>query len=139
MFFKKVNSQKSCNVNIIKYMVNWNGKCRSKFQFQVKQWLKPYWANHVCLEEMLVPGSRMTFDLVNISKRVIVETSGSQHEDFCPHFHNNSRAAWLAQLSRDRMKREWAEQNDFILVEIFPKDLPLTPDFFKKNYDLDLA
>ena len=138
MLFKKINSQKPVNITVQKYLVKWEGKCRSKFQLSVKQWLKPYWQWDICLEELLVPGSRMTCDLVNLTKRIIVEVSGEQHQNFNPHFHNNCRHQWVGQIRRDAAKEEWAVQNGFQFVEIFPDDLPLSEKFFKDKYDIEL-
>lgn len=138
MNFKKLHSDRVANVNLSKYMVVWDGPCRSKFQKEVKQWLKPYWRGHLCVEELRIPGSRMTCDLVNITKKVIVETSGDQHLDFNPHFHLKNRANWLGQIKRDGKKKEWAAENGFLLVEIFPDDMPLRLEFFQEKYGIDI-
>ena len=42
--------------DVVKYRINWNKKCRSKIQFKVKQFLLPYWRNHICFEEFPVYG-----------------------------------------------------------------------------------
>ena len=138
MLFQKLKTQKTVNVNISKYLINWEGDCRSKFQKNVKLWLKPYWKHDICLEELLIPGSRMTCDLVNLSKKIVLEVSGDQHLDFNPYFHNNCRMQWHAQILRDANKQTWSEQNGFTFVEIYPEDLPLSAKFFKDKYDIDL-
>lgn len=138
MRFLKVNSTRHINVNIQKFLIDWEGKCRSKFQLEVKQWLKTYWKSHICLEEFTVPGSRMKCDIVNMTRRIIVEVSGDQHVAFNKHFHFNSREVYLNQIKRDVAKAKWAEDNGFKFVEIFPEDLPLTKKFFQEKYQVEL-
>ena len=138
MNFSKLNSAKTANVNLSKYMVAWDGPCRSKFQKIVKRWLHPYWKGHLCVEELRIPGSRMTCDLVNVTKKIVVETSGEQHLDFNPYFHLKNRANWLGQIKRDLRKKEWAAANGFLLVEVFPDDMPITLEFFEEKYGIDI-
>src|SRR5690349_4064500 len=102
MKFKKLDSTRHVNVNVQKYVIDWDGSCRSKFQFEVKQWLKTYWKSHICLEEFTVPGTRMKCDFVNLTNRIIVEISGEQHRTFNKHFHLDSRQVFLSQIKRDR-------------------------------------
>lgn len=128
--FKRFNSNRTQFINPSKYLVNWTGKTRSKFQTAVKEWFRPFWEKHLCLEEMPVPGTRMKCDLVNLTKKIIVETSGAQHLEYNEHFHQGNRWNFLKQFKRDEDKRTWAEQNGFIFIEIYPEDMPLTKEFF---------
>lgn len=124
--------------NVAKYIINWDGKSRSKFQFAVKQFLKPYWSHHLVMEEFPVVGSKKTVDFFNYNLKVVAEISGSQHLKFVKHFHVD-RSQWLAQIKRDIEKEKWAELNGFKFIEIFPKDLKnLSPAFFKEKFDIDL-
>ena len=59
------------NKNVSKYRVNWDTECRSKFQFEVKQFFKTYWYGQVCYEEFPVYGTRMKVDLINMTKRIL--------------------------------------------------------------------
>lgn len=138
MKLKKLNSTKEVPVSILRWRINWDKKCRSNFQFGIKQWLKPYWRNHVCLEEFVIPGSRLSCDLVNLTKRVVVEMNGVQHDEYNKHFHNGSRANFLSQIKRDQAKRGWCESNGFLLVEILPQDLPLSVEFFLERFNLNI-
>jgi hypothetical protein len=137
--FKKYRSEKLVNINTANYAVDWGGDCRSKFQKQVKVWLHPYWKMDICLEEMPVPGTRYSFDLVNLSKMIIVETNGIQHSQYNSFFHGKNRFNFHEQIVRDEAKREWSVANGFTLVEIEPTDLPLTREFFFKNYGIQLT
>lgn len=116
--------------NIRKYEIDWDGKSLSKFQFEVKQFLKEYWVNHIVYEELPVVGTRMSIDLFNASKRIAVEVQGAFHSQYNKHFHNNNRFNFLNQIKRDVKKAEWCELNNIILVEIYPKDMPLTKELF---------
>ena len=138
MKVKKLNSKYEATVNISKYRLVWDKPCRSKFQLAVKQWLKPYWAGHICLEEFRIPGSRLSSDIVNLTKRAVVEINGAQHDEYNSHFHRGSRTNWLSQIKRDEDKRQWASDNGFIFIEILPNDLPLTPEFFREKYNISL-
>ena len=115
--------------NVSKHLIDWDKKSRSKFQFKVKQLLRPYWQNHIVYEEFPVYGSLMRVDFLNATKRVAIEVNGRQHSEFVPYFHK-SRAEYLRSIKRDHQKTEWLEKNDFNLLEVEEKDLNLGEDFF---------
>lgn len=138
MKLKKLNSNKEVDVNLAKYRIKWDAPCRSEFQYNVKQWFRKYWQNQVCLEEFRIPGTLLKVDLVNLNKRILVEINGAQHDNFNEHFHRGSRANFFSQIQRDSKKRLWAEHNGFLMVEIEPDDLPLTLDFFRRTYQLEI-
>ncbi len=111
------------NKSVSKYRVDWEGKCRSNIQFEVKQFFKTFWYGQICYEELPVYGTRMKVDLINMTKRIAVETQGAQHESFNKFFHNNSRANYLRSITRDYDKIVWLENNNFKILEIFEEDL----------------
>ncbi len=119
------------------YRVDWDGDQGSEFSAQVLDFLYPYWRHDVVLAEWPVPGTRMRYDFVNLSKRIIAETDGVQHDQFSTHFHGN-RVAFLSQIKRDLLKDKIADLNGFTLIRIKPGDLPLSKDFFKRQFDIDL-
>lgn len=121
------------NKSVSKYRINWEGKCRSNLQFEVKQFFKTFWYGQICYEEFPVYGTRMKVDLINMTKRIAVETQGAQHESFNKFFHNNSRANYLRSITRDYDKVVWLENNDFKVLEIFEEDLAS----LSKKYILD--
>jgi hypothetical protein len=125
--------------DLTKYLIDWDGTTRSKFQSGVKAYLRPYWENYVCYEEMPVVGTRMTFDLVNMSKRLVIEVQGAQHSKANKFFHGKTGHKFLEQLDRDRQKVEWCKLNDFQLIEIYPENLPLTLDFFRTVYSISIV
>lgn len=124
---------KLVNKSVAKYRIKWDDKCRSKFQYEVKQFFKTFWYGQICYEEFPVYGTRMKVDLINMTKRIAVEVQGDQHEKFNKFFHNNSRANYLRSITRDHDKMIWLENNNFKILEIFKEDLPS----LSKKYILD--
>ena len=127
------------NRNVGRYKIDWDAACRSKFQFEVKQFFKSFWFGQICYEEFPVYGTRMKVDLINMTKRIAVEVQGAQHDEFNKFFHNNSRATYLRSITRDSDKRKWLENNDFKVLEILPKDLPeLSRKYIKEKFSVSI-
>ncbi len=125
---------------VSKYLIDWDKKSKSKLQFNVKQFLKSYWQNHIVYEEFPVYGTRLKVDFINMTKRMAVEVHGPQHESFNKFFHGNSRAKYLASIKRDAQKAEWLEKNNFIFIEIYDKDIDnLSRQFIEKTYNISLV
>ena len=61
------------NKSVAKYSVDWGRKSRSKIQFKVKQFLKPYWKSHVVFEEFPVYGTRLKVDILNATIKAKVK------------------------------------------------------------------
>ena len=117
-------------------MIDWDGKCRSKFQLEVKQFFKEYWKYQICYEEFPVYGTRMKVDIVNATKKIAVEVNGDQHSSYNKFFHGGHKNNYLEQLKRDQIKAEFCEVNDIILVEIYDSDI-INKSLFKK-FDVTL-
>jgi hypothetical protein len=138
--FKPLNSQREVNINIAKYLIDWEPKKEvSKPQGLVKKFLRPFWKNDVVLEELKLPKSLMRCDLANISKKIILEISPeSTHLKFNKFMHG-SLAGYLAVIKRDEEKRLWAEHNEFTFIELNDDEINnLSKAMFKEKYDLDL-
>lgn len=139
MKLKKINGR-IITVNITKYKIDWDKSCRSKFQFNVKQFFKIFWRNHFCAEEFRIPGSKMTIDLMNFTKHLAVEVQGEFHMQYNSWAHGGNRGNWRKQLERDVNKEKWCEENGFTLLEIFPGELDkLNRQFFLDKYNIDLV
>ena len=122
-----------------KYLIDWDDKSKSKIQFKTKQFLKPYWQNHIVYEEFPVYGTKLKVDFINATKRIAIEVNGAQHSKFNKFFHNNSRANYLESIKRDVKKREWLELNNFLIVEIEQNEVEkLSKEWFKKEFDIIL-
>lgn len=128
------------NINIHKYLVDWDEKERSKIQFEVKRFLRPFWKNHVVCSEFPVAGSKMTLDLFNITRNIAIEVQGNQHLQYNKHFHKGSMSNFLSQLKRDMTKEEFCERNKITLVEIFEEDMKegLSKEWFLEKYEIEL-
>ncbi len=127
------------NKSVTKYRINWEADCRSKFQYEVKQFFKTFWYGQICYEEFPVYGTRMKVDLINMTKRIAVESHGAQHESFNKFFHNNSRANYLRSITRDYDKIVWLENNDFKVLEIFEEDLAsLSKKYIMEKFEVSI-
>lgn len=131
MKFKTLYGKEKSLKNASKYLINWRKKTRSKFQDEVKRFLKPYWSCDIVFEELRLVDTRMTFDFYNANKKIAIEVQGQQHTKFVPFFHG-SRAKFLQQLKRDNKKLEFCEINNVKLVEIYDV-AELNKDFFEEH------
>ena len=114
------------------HLIDWDEKSRSKFQFNVKKFLEPYWSRHVVFEEFPIVGTKMSLDFFNANKKVAIEVQGGQHTKYVPYFHGGHKVNYLSQLERDHNKLKFCELNDILLIEIYEKDI-LSEDFFEKQ------
>lgn len=128
MKFKTLNGKIRTVRNVREYLIDWDGKCRSKFQSSVKAFLRRYWECDVVFEELKVVGTRLSLDIYNANKKIAVEVQGQQHLSYVPFFHGN-RMGYLDQLKRDEKKLEFCNLNGITLVEIYPKD-EISKDIF---------
>ena len=135
MKFKTLDGKEKTVKNIRNYVIDWDGKSRSKFQFNVKQFLKPYWKGDVVFEELKIVGTRLSLDFYNANKKVAIEVQGQQHFKYVKFFHG-SRLNYLGQIKRDVKKIDFCEANSINLVEIYPND-ELSVDLFK-NFGVNL-
>jgi hypothetical protein len=122
------------NKNVRKYLINWEGKSRSKLQYKFKQFFYPYWKNHIVYEEFPVYGSMLKVDLLNATKKIAVEIQGEQHESFNKFFHDNSRLKYLQSIKRDVKKEKWLEINEFKFLQVYESDLKtLSPQYIEEK------
>lgn len=105
-----------------KYLIDWDGKSRSKIQYSAKQFLKKYWSNHIVFEEFPVAGTRLSLDFYNANKKIAVEVQGRQHTKYVPFFHGKNKINYINQLKRDQDKLMFCELNNIQLVEIYDGD-----------------
>jgi len=146
MKFKTLSGkEKAANIN--KYLINWEGKCRGKskwgkFQFSVKDFLRPFWERQVVCEEFPCFGTagegkkNLRLDLINISRSVAIEVNGVQHQEYNPFFHG-TRHGFLRQIERDSRKSDWCDLNDIELIHILPED-ELSVKWFEEKYGIIL-
>lgn len=139
LYFKNLKNQ-NVNVPVDKYKINWDDDSLSKFQWEVKQFLRKYWEAHIVYEELLLGGTRgLRLDFFNLTKRVGIECQGMQHVKYNKFFHNASLSQFRMQMERDVKKANWCEINDITLVEIFEHDVDdLSRKWFKDKYNINL-
>jgi very-short-patch-repair endonuclease len=135
MKFKTLTGSRRRIQNIRKYLINWEKKSKSNFQFRTKKFLKKYWLNHVVFEELPVAGTKLSLDFYNANEKIAVEVQGEQHIKFVKFFHR-TKASYIDQKRRDAQKKEFCVINNIKLVEIFPKD-KINKSLFKK-FDINL-
>jgi hypothetical protein len=121
--------------NAKKYLIDWDAKSRSKFQNNVKKFLKDYWINDIVFEEFRIVGTRLSIDFYNANRRIAIEVQGDQHIKYVKHFHKN-RLKYLDQLKRDQKKLDFCELNDIKMVEIYSNDIVNASLFSDQNIDL---
>jgi hypothetical protein len=136
MLFYKFKSQKQVNVNINKYLINWN-ESPSKQQKILQNFLYPYWKNKIVCAEFRIPGSLFRIDILNISDRLAIEYSPDSTHDFNPFFHN--RASFERRVKSDIDKIEELERNKFKIIELNEEDLDLlSPRYFIDKFQISL-
>lgn len=121
MKFKTLTGSTAELKNAKKYLIKWEGKSLSKFQFSVKEFLEPFWRTDVVFEELKLVGTRLSFDFYNANKKIAIEVQGQQHLKYVKFFHGN-RFKYLEQLKRDEKKLKFCNINGIVLVEIYPDD-----------------
>jgi len=139
MKLTKLNSYKLVNIkNLQKYYIDWDYKISGP-QKRVKDFLYPYWRTHCVLEELIIPGSLLRCDLVNLTRSIVLEVSPLQHTKYNEFFHR-SLSGFKESLKRDLAKGAWAERNGFTFVEIFDDDLKkgLSKAWFLEKYNITL-
>lgn len=130
---------KLINRNVSSYRIDWDAPSKSKIQFAVKQFLKPYWFHHICYEEFPVYGTRMKCDILNLTLKILIEVDGNQHEHFNKFFHGNSRGKYLSSIKRDVAKENWCKLNNIKVLRIYEGEVPnISAQFFWDKFDLTL-
>lgn len=135
----KLHGDKLYYTNISKSLINWS-KIISAPQKFTKDFLFPFWRNHIVCEEWVIPCSGgLRFDLVNWTRKIIIEVSpNSTHTEFNQFFHK-SRGGFLKRIRKDFQKMEYAEKNHFKFVELYDEDLEnLSKNYFKEKFDVEL-
>lgn len=125
--------------NDSKYRIDFDRPSKSKGQFAVKQFLKEHCSGHILFEEIRMPQCLLRVDLLDATIKVAYEYNGVGHEAYNVFYHRNSPLNYLASIKRDDKKRQILERNGYLLIELYPKDLPLlSKEFFRDKFDLIL-
>ncbi len=133
-----------CNGKLVnhsdsKYRIDFDKPSKSKAQFQVKQFLRQFCQNHVMYEEYRLPRVLLYVDFLNATNKFAIEYQGVGHETYNSHFHRGSPANFLGSIKRDFKKRKILEDNGYLVIELYPNDLPLlSRNFFKEKFGISL-
>jgi hypothetical protein len=122
MIFKTLNGSTKRIKKPKNHLIKWAAPSRSKFQFNVKQFLEKYWKSDMVFEELPLAGSRMSFDFYNATQNIAIEVQGQQHTKYTPFFHGKAKSNFLGQIRRDNDKQKYCEINKIKLIEVYPKD-----------------
>lgn len=139
MKLTKISGDGLVNYNIKPYLIKWDRKVSTP-QKTAKDFLKKYWKNDIVCEEFRILGQGLLrLDLVNFTKKIIIEVSPrALHVDYNKFFHNG-RGGYLKKLTSDAKKLFWAEKNGFKFCEWYDEDLNnLSKKYLKEKFDLDL-
>lgn len=138
MRFTKLKGRNLVNVNISKYVIDWD-RAVSKPQKTVKDFFFTYWRNHIVLEEFRIPGCLFRIDLLDASTKTIVEISPDKvHLEFNKFMHG-SRNGFLKKIKADCAKQEWGERNGFNYIELYDADIKnISVVYLKEKFNLDL-
>lgn len=124
--------------NTSKYLIDWDKPSRSKLQFKVKQFLKPYWCSSIVFEEYPVFGTLLKVDILNATYKIAIEINGPQHSEF-HYFHNGNPQEFINSIRRDMTKVNWLELNEYKLCEInFDEIDLLSKKFFLEKFEVTL-
>lgn len=96
----------------------------SSFHERARHLLKKIFPSEMIFEEVGLPGSfidsknqQLYADFLIPGKKLIVEIQGQGHYKFIAHFHKDKNN-FLKIKNNDSRKKEWAELNELILIEL---------------------
>lgn len=118
-----------------KYKLDWDKPAASKIAQQVQDFLKKNAYNYIWFSEYRIPCTKLKIDYLCPNLKIAIEVHGSQHENYVEFFHKN-RSGYLAHIKRDIKKEKFLEENGYIVIIIYEKDLPLSREFFLKTYNI---
>lgn len=120
-----------------KYKIDWDKPAPSKIAQEVQNFLKENAKNYIWFTEYTVPTTRLRIDYLCPNIKIAIEVHGDQHENFIKFFHK-TRSGYLAHIKRDIKKEKFLQENNYTLVIIYKKDLPLSKEFFLKTYNINI-
>lgn len=116
-----LKSDRMYSLKIADYQIDWRREV-SRPQARVKQFLYPFWKNQIILEEIRIPASRLRIDLMNVTRRIVIEVSPEGSHSYNPFFHKN-KMGFGAAVRRDLDKQSWVERNGFKYIELNSEDI----------------
>jgi len=95
----------------------------SKFSRKVLKLLEEVFPYFTITEEYYINynGKRLFFDFFVKEIKLLVEVQGEQHLQF-NRFMHETKEGFMRQKMLDRLKEEWADLNDYLLIHFYPND-----------------
>ena len=90
---------------------------RSELHLKVRALLHSLFPTRRVLEEVPLPGTRLTADFYLPHRKTVVEAHGRQHFEYIEHFHG-SRMGWVKAKRNDSLKLDWCQLNNIEHVEL---------------------
>lgn len=107
------------NVDIRQSSYPLRAKSKSKLQGLTSDKLQEKYPYDIILEEFFLPSSRLSVDFFLPKRRLVIEVDSALHYKHIPFFHGDINENNLGkQISHDRKKEQWVEDNDFKLIRI---------------------
>ncbi len=91
--------------------------CRSKIQYLCGQLLRKKFPFDPILEDITIPGTRLSLDFFLPQRKKVFEIQGLQHDEINSFFHK-TEADFSKQQERDKSKEFFCDLNLFSLVKI---------------------
>lgn len=110
------NSIVKLAINPSHYKVKPLEACRSKFEYEVGQFLKKKFSFYTILQDFIIPQTHMSLDFWVVGK-CCVEADGIQHSQYSQFFHG-SRAGFGKQKERDDLKSQFCALNSLQLIRV---------------------
>jgi hypothetical protein len=106
------------NINLKKYIIDKDGLCKSKFQKRIRDELIEKYPQDIICEEIYIKGEKFYLDFLIVSRGIVIEVNGRQHNEHIRFFHKTI-VAFNKQKASDQRKRDWCKLNDLRLIEIY--------------------
>jgi hypothetical protein len=90
---------------------------RSQYHLRARALLLEMFPLDQILEEVPLPGTRLTADFYLPLRKMLIEVHGEQHYKYIPHFHGN-RAGFIRSKKNDANKEEWCQINNIEYIAL---------------------
>jgi hypothetical protein len=90
---------------------------RSQYHLRARDLLRKLFPTQRLLEEVPLPGMKLTIDFFLPIENLVIEVQGEQHTEFIPHFHG-TRANFRKAQVNDHRKVEWCNLNNIDIIQL---------------------
>lgn len=104
--------------NLQKFDLKPKALCRSNRQYDVGQFLTTRYPLDTVLEDVTIPGTRLSLDFYIPQRKIAVEVQGEQHDSYNAWYHGGKRGNFAKQQQRDSDKELFCELNRIKLIKV---------------------